>query len=61
MGGTMPGQGAFVAAGVVALAACSVDRASTAAAEVAPLAPPAAEVYVGPRGNDTWSGRLTEP
>ena len=50
-----------MAAVVVALAAGSVDRASTAAAEVAPAAPPAAEVYVAPGGNDAWSGRLSEP
>ena len=61
MGGAMPCRGAFVAAVVVALAACSVDSAATSAAEVTPVAPPAAEAYVAPRGNDAWSGRLAEP
>ena len=61
MGSTIPGQGAFVAAGVLALAACTIDSASTSAAEVAPGVLPAAQVYVAPRGNDAWSGRFAEP
>ena len=50
-----------MAAGVLALAVCTIDSASTSAAEVAPVAPPAAEVYVAADGNDAWSGRLAEP